>query len=190
MPGFPDGLDAKAQPERVPTRSAPGGVSPREFFLLQVQRSLKQARSKRPTSLLILRFRSTEQRINDLPIWRKSERRALTEALGRLIPSDAQVGQLGGNELAALLPGIAISEIERLAERLAEAVREEQRAHTESRFMEVAIGIACSSQSRHEASALLSLAAIAVNYADASRSGWHVLVDAVPGQDGINYKVA
>jgi GGDEF domain-containing protein len=190
MPGFLDGPNSEPRPEGQHAHGASGGVSPRDFFLFQVQRCLRQARTTGPTSLLVLRFRGTEQSIDELPTWRSSERRVLIEALDRLTPSGTELGQLRENELGALLPGIAVSEIERVAERLVDAVREEQQARIASRFLSVAIGIGCSSQSLHEAPALLSLADIAVNYAEASGRGWHALVDSVPGREGTKYKTA
>lgn len=153
----------------------------RQTVVQRLKECLSKHHGRRPVALLIIDFANVQGMAD-------SKGAGEADLLGRLarlmrshVSDEHPVGHLRDREFAVILCDTPIQEAERLADRVIEAVREDESLSTVRRYIATSVGIGFSSKGDCTASDLMKLADIALHYALNTGSGVHAIVDRVPG---------
>ena len=150
------------------------GLPTRAALIVELRKTLSRSKHKVPVALAIVEFR-------DIGGGGIDDQRPLLKRLATLlrtwVPSEHVVGHLREGEFAIIFRALPQVEIQNLASHIVENVRREPSLEGRQRQIVTTFGVGYASRSDGDASHLLTLADIALNYASSTGRTWHAIVD-------------
>jgi GGDEF domain-containing protein len=139
-----------------------------------LEATLTESRHKTSVALAIIEFSNISG--TDLDDERVLQRQ-LAGLLRAWMPAEYLVGHLLDREFAIIFRGVPMATIQRLASEIVDKVRREPSLEGRQRQFVTIVGLGCASRGEGDASQLLALADIALQYAKSTGRGWHAIVD-------------
>ncbi len=147
----------------------------------EVEKVLKRSRNKQPVGLLIVDFSNVQSVVESGAVVDNDLLRRLTALLRAQVPLEYVVGHMRDREFAVILCGMGVAEVERLADKIIDAVRKDASVQADKRYIATITGIGYSRRADCSSAELMSLADVALRYALVSGRACHVIVDRLPG---------